>query len=309
MEIRVSAIIPVYNAEASLERVVTEVIATLQPETPFEIILVNDGSRDRSREVAQHLVERFPGVVIFVDLSRNFGEHNAVIAGLAHARGEAIVVLDDDGQNPPQEIPKLINELRKGYDVVYGHYSQRGYGWFRNLGSWFNGRVATVLIGKPRQVILSSFKAMTRFAAEQVVARATSRPYIDSLIFQCTDRISQVEVQHQQRREGQSNYNLRRLIRVWLNMMTTSSIAPLRLATCLGVFVSILGFVYAGYIILYYLTHPIETPGWATLIVVITIFAGLQLLSLGLLGEYVGRLFQTQHRASFIVRNLQGRDK
>ncbi|MGE4157749.1 MAG: glycosyltransferase family 2 protein [Planctomycetota bacterium] len=302
-----SVVIPVYNGAATVGRVVDEVFAVLEPLGSTEVVLVNDGSADSSADVCRSLAQSRSGKVVFVNLSRNFGEHNAVLAGISHARGARIAIIDDDGQNPPSEIPVLLAEMeRGGFDVVYGRYEQKQHETWRNLGSRFNDAVATKLIGKPPNLYLCSFKVINRFVADHLRSHPTPYPYIDSMIFQCTQNIGQALVKHAQRVEGRSNYNLRRLVLLWSNMLTTSSILPLRLATWFGLGFACFGFLSALAILVEAIFFPSGERGWASLAMAVVVFSGIQLFALGIVGEYVGRIFQAGHRRPFVVREVVG---
>lgn len=304
-----SVVIPVYNSEATLGRLVEAVIAALQPEfTRLQVILVNDGSADNSHAVCRELHAKYPRIVCYLRLAKNFGEHNAVMCGLRQVDCDGVAIIDDDFQNPPGEILKLAAELRKGYDVVYSYYESKRHSWFRNLGSRFNDWSAGLLLKKPRDLYLSSFKAMNRFLVRTVTAYEGPYPYLDALILRSTNNIGVCLCEHQKRESGRSNYTLTRLMRLWLNMSTSTSIVPLRLATILGFAMSFFGFALAVFFLLSWL---IEGPmyfeniprGWASIIVSVTLFSGIQLCTLGMIGEYLGRLFLTQNRhPQFVVR-------
>src|SRR6266576_4460241 len=235
-----SLVIPVYNGSRTIGPLV-ERITRVFAFTPFQIVLVNDGSEDDSEMICVKLAEKFPQSVTFVHLSRNFGEHSAVLAGLSHARGRYIAVLDDDGQNPPEEVVPMLEELkRRDYDVIYGHYIKKKHSWFRNAGSWFNDRIATFILDKPKDLYLSSFKVMTRFVVDEIIRYRVPFPYIDGLIYRTTRKIGQIPVQHRANISGASRYSFRKLVRLWLNMFLNFSIAPLRLSVYVGLFTSCL---------------------------------------------------------------------
>ena len=301
---RLSVVIPVYNGGHTIMRVVENCIKHLSSPFDLEIILINDGSSDNSEEVCKKLVEMYPKFVLFANLAKNVGEHAAVIAGISQTTGEAVAILDDDGQNPPEEVLKLIEELNHGFDVVYGAPIKRGYGFLRNLFSAFNDKVATVLIKKPPNVYLSSFKIISRFLADYIVKHANPNPYIDSLVFQCTNKISQISVNQSERKEGTSNYNLRKLFRVWLNMMTTSSNLPLRIASLFGLAFALLGALVSLYLIMEYLIYGVAVQGYVSIIVGVLVFSGIQLLCLGMIGEYIGRIFQNTQLSTFVIREI-----
>ena len=288
---KISIVIPVYNGGKTITRVVESCIKHLSI-LKLEIVLVNDGSDDDSEAVCKKIVSKHPQTVIFVNLARNVGEHAAVIAGISQTTGDAVAILDDDGQNPPKEVLKLIEEFNLGFDVVYGSPITRGYGFLRNISSSFNDKVATILIKKPPDIYLSSFKIISRFLADYIIEYANPNPYIDSLVFQCTNKISQVSVKQSERQEGTSNYNLRRLFRVWLNMMTTASNLPLRIASLFGLVFAGIGALVSFYLIMEYIIYGVTVQGYVSIIVGVLVFSGIQLLCLGMIGEYIGRIFQ-----------------
>jgi undecaprenyl-phosphate 4-deoxy-4-formamido-L-arabinose transferase len=308
-----SVVIPVYNSEETIGSLIDLTVESLDPLFErLEIILVNDGSVDRSHLRAREAECKYPGIVKYIRLARNFGEHNAVICGLHYVTCDCAAVLDDDFQNPPQEIVKLVEKLRQGYDVVYSYYDRKHHPWFRNLGSSFTDRVATWVIRKPRGLYLSSFKVMNRFLVSAITDYTGPYPYIDGLILRATTSIGRQLCEHSERKIGRSNYTLRRLIRLWLNMFTSSSLLPLRLASVLGFLMSLLGLFLAAFFTLSWATGGILAtrsipPGWASLIVCVTFFSGLQMCLLGVIGEYLGRLFLSQNRSpQFVVRRVYG---
>lgn len=291
-----SLVIPVYNGSETIVAVVEEIRSALAG-LSHEIVLVNDGSSDASEAVCNRLAARYPETVTFVQLSRNFGEHAAVLAGLRRTRGRYVATLDDDGQNPPDQIPLLLDYARAhDLDVVYGRYREKRHSRLRNWGSWFTNAVATVVLKKPPELYLSSFRVMSRFLVKAVTRYRGPYPYLDGLILQATQRIGQIEVEHRQRQGGRSGYNLRRLLRLWSNMFLGFSIAPLRLATLGGMAVSLLSFVLLVAIVVDKLFFsPNVTVGIPTVLVCLTFFAGVQLWVLGMVGEYVGRVFLQLH--------------
>jgi undecaprenyl-phosphate 4-deoxy-4-formamido-L-arabinose transferase len=287
----VSVIIPVYRGEQTIGHVVESLLAE-SGIVDLEIVLVNDASPDRSEVVCRELVARHSGRVRLINLSRNFGEHNAVLAGLKEARGDAAVIMDDDLQHPPREVGRLVAALEEsGCDVVYGRYASKQHNWFRNVGSWFNGIMATLLLHKSRTLYLSSFKVLNRFVVNQIVKYDLPYPYIDGLILRVTDRVGTITVQHLPRTVGESGYTLRRLVHLWLNMFTNFSVAPLRIAMMLGLLTVLFGFCCLLLVLYWSLTEADMPRGYASLAGLIIIFSGIQLLALGMIGEYIGRLF------------------
>jgi glycosyltransferase involved in cell wall biosynthesis len=304
-EVDLSVVIPVYRSAGTIASLVEQLLSEPGVEIG-EVVLVNDGSPDDSGAVCRELAERFSSRVCLVDLARNFGEHNAVMAGLNHCRGRFAVIMDDDAQNPPSEIRSLVSGLHSGrYDVVYGKYREKQHNWFRNLGSWFNGVVASVVLRKPREVYLSSFKAISRFVINEITRYQLPYPYIDGLIFRVTDRIGSVDVQHAARTEGRSNYTLRKLIRLWLNMLTNFTILPLRFAVYLGGFTVLFGLTLTTLVLYWTFTGVLLPEGWPSVMCSLVIFSGVQLITLGVIGEYVGRLFLSYNGTpQFVVREV-----
>ncbi|HVZ32916.1 MAG TPA: glycosyltransferase family 2 protein, partial [Polyangiaceae bacterium] len=299
---RLSIVVPVYRGGATVPELVEQLGSYLSSKYELEIVLVDDGSPDDSAEVCKRLARQTPWVHA-VCLARNFSEHNAVLAGLNHATGDAIVTMDDDLQNPPSEVVKLLDELAQGHDVVYARYTHKRHNWFRNFGSWVNDRVATIMLKKPPRLYLCSFRALSRFVVDQVVKFDGPFPYIDGLILRTTRRIGVVTVEHHAREVGRSGYTLRKLISLWVNMFTSFSILPLRVASFLGLLVAALGAVGAVLSILERIRHPELPVGWASLVVSTLLLAGVQLFSLGMLGEYLGRMFlKIGGEPQFIVR-------
>ena len=303
-EVFLSVIIPVYNSDSSVVRLVDELKKQLAPKMDFEIVLVNDGSSLVTTDKAcRELAEKY-GFVLYVRLARNFGEHNAVMAGLNSCHGKYAVIIDDDFQNPPYEIKRMVDHaLEGGYDVVYSYYDEKRHHWFRNLGSDFNNLVATVMLKKPYDLYLSSFKLLNRFLIDEVVRYSGPYPYVDGLILRTTDNIGRIKVQHDQRAEGRSNYTLRKLIRLWLNMFTNFSILPLRIATLGGLLFSLLGFLAALAVIIEKMRYPYLPAGWTSQLVSVLIMGGVQLAAIGMVGEYLGRLFlKENNQPQFVIR-------
>jgi undecaprenyl-phosphate 4-deoxy-4-formamido-L-arabinose transferase len=311
---RLSILIPVYQGEKTIGPLVDTIVETLGTQINlWEIILVNDGSPDNSHGEILRALDRHPEVVRYVRLYRNFGEHNAVMCGLNQVTGDCVVIIDDDFQNPPSEIVKLVVALyTQDVDVVYSYYESKKHSLFRNLGSIFNDRVATFLLGKPRHLYLSSFKAIRADLVKLVVQYQGPYPYIDGLILRSTNRIGRQLCRHDPRARGKSSYTLNKLIHLWLNMSTGFSITPLRVAAYLGMASSALAFLLMIYFTLERIRGPIIhkidiPPGWASLIVAITFFAGLQLSVMGLMGEYLGRLFLTINgQPQYLIRDAYG---
>lgn len=289
----VSFVVPLYNTGAALERLVGA-FRELDWEIPFELVLVNDGSRDGTGDRVPGLIEGLPFRVVFVDLARNFGEHAAVLEGFRHVSGDYVVNLDDDLQNPIKEAVKLVEYLRgSNADVVYARYEEKKHHWFRNLGSWMTNRVASWLLGKPRKLYLCSFRAMRRRLVDDITRYTGPYPYVDGLILGATQRIATLLVEHEERATGESGYTLRKLVRLWMNMFFNFSIMPLRLSSLLGGALCLSGLLALLAVLVELFVFGVRAPGWASLMAGTFVFSGTQLIMLGLIGEYVGRAFMT----------------
>lgn len=291
-KIILSIVIPIYNAEKTIHGLVDELIKHLITRYKIEIVLVNDNSIDRSEEVCISLYEQYRDIVKFYSLSKNVGQHSAIMAGLSKITGDYTVIMDDDFQNPPSEVIKLVNTaLGDDYDVVFSYYKEKKHSSFKNWGSRFNDKVANIMLQKPKDLYLSGFKVLNRFLVNEIIKYQSPFPYIDGLILQVTDKIGRVEVEHHTRQEGRSGYTLRKLISLWLNMFTNFSILPLRSSIILGFIFAFFGLVLGVYTIIEKILDPNLPTGFAALFFAISVFAGVQLISLGLIGEYVGRIF------------------
>ncbi len=297
----ISIIVPVYNGAGSIGRVVDDIKKAFG-RRPHEIVLVNDCSPDASHDVCLALHRQHDHITYSI----NSGEHNAVMAGLHHATGDYAAIIDDDSQNDPADILRMAElAAAEGHDVVYAFYDKKMHSPFRNFGSWFNGIVATVMLNKPRDLYLCSFKMINRFVIDSIIRYNGPYPYIDGLILRVTHNIGKLEAAHYARAVGRSNYTPARLIRLWLNMFTSFSVLPLRVATLFGFAFAVLGFILGIYVMIEKIIFgvPLTAHGWASLIIVTVVFAAIQLISLGIIGEYVGRLFlSVNQKPQFSVR-------
>jgi len=305
IEMKLSIIIPVYKGEATIGHLADELVKHLKSHT-LEIVLVNDDSPDNSHEICLGLHRKHGDMVKYIRLSRNFGEHNAVLAGLNYATGDYAVIIDDDFQNPPEEIKKLVEKAVDGkFDVVYSYYGKKHHSFLRNMGSSFNNIVASFLLNKPRDLYLSSFKCMNHFAVKEVIKYKGPFPYIDGLIWRSTKNVGKVLVKHQLRKEGRSGYTLRKLIRLWMNMFVNFSIYPLRMSTILGITFSSLGVLLSIILIIDKIIHPNIPIGITSILVAILVFSGVQMVMLGLIGEYLGKLFLTDNQTpQYVIREM-----
>lgn len=305
-KIALSIVIPVYNSEATIERLGDLLIRELTPVYRLQIVLVDDGSRDRSGAACRRLHERYPEMVDHVTLSRNFGEHNAVMAGLHLAEGDYCVIMDDDFQNPPEEVAKLVEEIQKGHDVVYVRYEQKRHSWFRNLGSRLHNWMATRALGKPADLYLSSFKAISQFVVREAVHYTGPDPYLDAIILRTSRKIGVVTARHEPRDYGESGYTIAKLTTLWGNMFVAFSLYPLRLLAAFGFIMSVVGVVYGAYTLAAWATPLIKDPDtYQTMNAATWFWRGLTFLAIGILGEYVGRIYMHLTRdPQFIIRDI-----
>jgi undecaprenyl-phosphate 4-deoxy-4-formamido-L-arabinose transferase len=300
----VSVLIPVYNSEKTIVDLCNYLMKLFADYENFQVVLVNDGSRDNSGQLCRQLCKDYPGIVFYLELSRNFGEHNALMAGLHYVTGEYCVMMDDDFQNPPEEARKLTDEIRKGFDVVYTYSEKRNDPLLRRLGSWFNDKVATIIINKPADLYLSSYKCINRFLIGEIVKYDGQNPYIDGIILRSTDRIGTVKIAHQPRNHGQSGYTITKLVSLWGSMVLNFSLIPLRIIGALGFILTISSFIYAIHRRFFDAPYdPLTEHEW--FMAVFLFLIGLVFFSIALLAEYVGRMYLFLNRQpQYIVRDI-----
>lgn len=288
----VSILIPVYKNDGGLDELVKRIgesMANSAYANCFELVLVDDCSPDNSWEVIQRLAKTHT-FVQGATLSRNFGQHNAIMAGLNLVSGQYVVLMDDDLQHPPEAIPSMLDKLAAGADVCYTNYANRQHATWKIAGSKFNDLMASWLLSKPKGLYLSSFKALKRGVVDQIRNHEGPFAYLDGLILDITRRIATVEIQHGTRAFGEGNYSFKKSISLWLRMVTGTSIVPLRMVTLMGALIALLGFFGAVFIVISNFLYPAESKGWASIIVTILLVSGFQTLFIGVLGEYLGRI-------------------
>jgi undecaprenyl-phosphate 4-deoxy-4-formamido-L-arabinose transferase len=300
-----SFVIPLYNSASTIGPLVKQ-IELLRVEGGHEVVLVNDGSADNTRAVCQDLVRTATIPIIYVEHARNFGEHNAVLTGWRHASGAYVANLDDDGQNPPEEVVRLWQHaVTEQLDVVFGHYDVKQHSAFRNFGSWFTNRMTDWALDKPAGFYLSSFRCVSGFITKQVASYSGPYPYIDGLLLQVTQRIGSITVRHDRRTAGTSGYTLRRLLRLWLSAWLNFSLAPLRAATMLGLLTAAAGLAFFCVVVWLWSQDRGPAYGWGWVTSAVLLFSGAQLVMLGLIGEYMGRMFLTiNQRPQAVVRDV-----
>jgi glycosyltransferase involved in cell wall biosynthesis len=299
-----SIVIPVYNGANSIAHLV-RALEDLSIAGGHEIVLVNDGSADNSLAVCHALFDEARVPITIVSLARNYGEHNAVMAGLRYANGAHVITMDDDLQNPPEEVQRLLAFAQcNGKDVVYTYYYDKRHPMWRNIASRFANRVADFILDKPKGLYLSSFRCMSAFVAREIIRYEGPFPYVDGLILQVTHDIDRLLVGHLPRATGASNYTVRRLLRLWMNMFVNFSVMPLRISTVTGFALSALGAVGVAIALGEALLFS-PPPGWASLMAAVLLLSGVQLLILGIIGEYLGRLYLTANqRPQSVVKEV-----
>ena len=290
---KVSFVIPCYRSEHTLPHVVAEIeekMKSLEEQYNYDVYLVNDCSPDDTFEIIRKLCQEHQNIKA-ISFAKNFGQHSALMAGLRYSDGDYVVCLDDDGQTPANEVDKLLNKLEEGYDAVYAKYEHKQHSAFRNMGSLVNERMTRIMLGKPAELYVSSYFAVKKFVVNEMIRYENSYPYVIGLVLRATKNITNVVVQHREREEGTSGYTLGKLLGLWFNGFTAFSVKPLRIATALGAGCAVLGFIYGIYTIIKRLVLPEVPMGFSSLMAATVFFGGMIMLMLGLIGEYVGRIY------------------
>jgi undecaprenyl-phosphate 4-deoxy-4-formamido-L-arabinose transferase len=307
-EFALSIVIPVYNGADSIGELV-ETLEAIDIPGGHEIVLVNDGSPDNSRAVCRELVARARIPITLVDLARNYGQHNATMAGLRQARGAHVITMDDDLQNPPEEVARLLAYAQEtGCDVIYTYYDEKKHAAWRRAGSAFTNWVAGFVLDKPKGFYLSAFRCMSAFVVREVTRYEGPFPYVDGLILQVTQSIDRLLVRHLPRAAGHSNYTMRRLLRLWMSMFVNFSVMPLRISTLAGFALSAIGGLGCLWALIEALFFA-SPEGWASLFIAELLLSGVQLMILGIVGEYLGRLYLTANgKPQAVVRTVTRSD-
>lgn len=303
--IMLSFVIPCYKSSLTLEYVVNEIVQTVAEHYAYEIILVNDASPDNTLDVINRLCAN-NNHIKGINFSRNFGQHSALMAGYNFTKGDIIISMDDDGQTPAKESLKLIEPLLTGdYDIAIAKYADKRHSLFKKFGSKVNDIMAIFMLNKPKDLYTSSFLAYKRFIIEEIVQYKNPYPYLEGLILRTTLNIANVDINHRDRIEGKSNYTLKKLLSLWLNGFTAFSVKPLRIASIIGVFLASSGFIYTLYIIMRKLLYPKVSMGWSSLMAIQLIIGGTTLCVLGLIGEYIGRIYISLNKSpQYVIKEL-----
>ena len=307
---KVSFVIPCYRSAKTIGGVVNEIESTMaQFAYEYEIILVNDSSPDDTFAVISALAKA-DGHITAVDLAKNFGQHAALMCGIRHSSGDILVCLDDDGQTPADESGKLLEKIEAGYDVVYASYDHKQHSGFRNFGSRVNAWMTEIMLGKPKELSLTSYFAAKRFIADEMLRYENCFPYVMGLVLRSTKNICNVPVNHRSREQGQSGYTLGKLLSLWMNGFTSFSIKPLRIATYFGALTALAGFIYALIIVIRHFAVGMAPLGWSSTTALLLILGGVILLVLGLIGEYIGRIFMCVNSSpQYVERSVVKRDE
>ena len=304
----VSFVIPCYRSAQTIGKVVEEIDTAMEkmPEYEHEIVLVNDSSPDDTFEVIRELCARRKDIC-GINLARNFGQHAALMAGFRYIRGEIVVCLDDDGQTPADEVGKLLGEIEEGYDVVYAKYTHKQHSGFRNFGSKINELMTRIMLGKPKELYLSSYFAARRFVVDEMLRYTNPYPYVIGLVLRTTKNITNVEVSHREREVGTSGYTIGKLLGLWFNGFTAFSIKPLRVATAMGCITACGGFLYGIYTVIKKFVNPNVPIGFSAMMAALVFIGGMIMLMLGLIGEYIGRIYISLNNSpQYVIKECIG---
>jgi len=299
----ISVVIPVFNSENTLEELYTRLTKSLiLHSSDYEIIFINDASMDKSLDIIYSLSKNDENVKC-IDFNKNYGQHNALLCGIRQANYDLIVTLDDDLQNPPEEIPKLLEKLDQGNDVVYGYPKIEQHGFFRNVASMFTKMALKTTMGISIVRHVSAFRVFRTELRDSFTDYKSSFISIDVLLSWGTNSFSAIPVNHEKRTEGQSNYTFRKLIKHALNMVTGFSVLPLQVASLMGFVFAIFGLLVFIYVVGRFLLQGSPVPGFPFIASIIAIFSGAQLLAIGIIGEYLARIhFRTMNKPQYFIR-------
>ena len=300
-----SIIIPTYNGSKTLGRLVNNLIQVFK-KIKIEIIIINDYSKDNTDIICRKLNKKFPKIISYLKLSKNYGEHNAVMAGLKHSKGSLAIIMDDDNQNTAKEAYKLYNySIKKNYDVVYTKYIEKKDSLLRKFMSKIANYSAELLINKPSGVYLSSFKSIKRKLINNIVSYSGPFPYIDGLILSKTNSIGTCLVKHESRKYGRSNYSLLKLLKLYSNLIINFSTVPIHIFSMIGILLTFFSVILIIITIVEKMTLPNVPLGYSMLITILLFFSGVQFLFLGLLGEYIGKILKNVNKDDqYLVSNI-----
>lgn len=307
---KLSFVIPCYCSENSVGAVIEEVIDTVTKDGryDYEIICINDYSKDNTLAVLKELALENEKIKV-IDFSRNFGQHSALMAGFNYVTGDIVVCLDDDGQNPPSEMFKLIDKLEEGYDLVSAKYKEKKRSLIRRLGTKVSFWMSSYFIGKPKDIDLNSYYVFKRYVADEIVKYKNAYPFVHGLILRITRNMANVMIEHKEREHGRSGYSFKKLLSLWMNGFTAFSEKPLRIASVLGCLCSFAGFGYGIFTLVNKIIHPEVPVGYSSIMIAVLLLSGITMLFLGLLGEYIGRIYISLNNApQFAIKDTYNLD-
>lgn len=309
---KISFVIPCYNSSKNIESVLNEIKEAMmqKPEIGYEVVLVNDCSKDDTAKIIKGFAKQ-DSHIIAIDLAKNSGQPNALLAGFNHVSGDYIMTSDDDGQTPVGRVFDFLDEINKGYDVVCARYTERNQrSLFRKMGSYVNLKMSEWLIEKPKDASMSIFFMARRYIIDEMIKYHQPYPYIAGLILRTTQNIGNLDMEQRERNSGQSGYNLNKLLKLWLNGFTAFSIKPLRVAAGLGVVLGCGGFLLALITIIRKLVIVNIQVGWSSLIAVNLIIGGLILIFMGLIGEYIGRIYMCINETpQYVIKEIVRKER
>ena len=299
---KLSFIIPCYLSEGLVCGVIEEIIKTVEGKNPFEIIAVNDASPENVLKELKEAAKKDERIKV-IDLAKNGGKHCALMAGYSRATGDIIVGVDDDGQCPVDCVYKLISPLEEGYDIALAKYPLKKQSKIKNMGSYVNDKMACSFLGKPKDLKLSNFYAVKRFVLEEVLKYKNPYPYIDGLFLRSTDKIINVEMQERERKAGKSGYTLKKSLKLFMNGFTAFSVKPLRFSSILGFITALLGFLFAVAVVVKKAINPQVPSGYSSIMAVLLFVGGVIMMLLGVIGEYIGRIYiSINNSPQYVIR-------
>lgn len=301
----VSIVIPCYNSENTIGKVVDLAVEEFQKLSEYEceFVLVNDYSRDHTWQSIQRLAQKYPNVK-GINLAKNFGQHNAIMAGMQYTEGDLILGMDDDMQNHPSQIPAFLDKIQEGYDIVFGVFRERKFSAFKNFTGAVSRFLLWHLLDRPKDIQMSSFWCCRRYVRDEVVKYDGYNIFLQVLFFRTTHNIANIEVEHYAREEGTSNYNFRKGLKLFLSCLNFTVI-PLRMATLFGTLFSGAGFIGALVVLIRKILDPTIAIGWSSLMCAMLVFFGISFLMLGIIGEYIGKLILNINKTpQYVIRDM-----
>lgn len=303
---KLSFVIPCYRSENTVLSVVEEIDEVMKTRQGYnyEIILINDCSPDNVWKVIKNLTKNRSDIKA-ISFVKNFGQHSALLAGYAVIDGDYVISLDDDGQSPVDEVFKLVDKLEEGYDVVYAKYYELKESLWRRFGSWVSDKMTEVLIQKPKEIKGSSYYIMRNYIAKEMVRYKNPYPFVGGLVYRTTKNIANVTVNHRDRIEGKSGYSFAKLLKLWLNGFTAFSVTPLRFSSLVGVICALIGFIFGIITVVRKIAIPDISVGWSSTVAIMLFIGGLIMLMLGMIGEYLGRIYISINNApQYVIKEM-----